>query len=418
MHWLLCAVCLLMKNGVAEKTGALTEALTTDDACMSNHLHQGPPAAVQAVQIATSLKLAQHPKDKQIEDYSSLHEATHGTSHTATRRNLGIQLASDNSVVADAQVAAYVRTYKQEMKSKQLIYWSHISKSSGTTLCRCGWRNGCKAFGEGKDSQHANCHPLYDWPHWGGGRKTWPVHRSHASDSCEGLSKHASEKKYTLEGNENFLISEGLCPQFWNAMIFREPIDRLLSHLAHLHKLTAEDKHWAEVPTGPEIWNPRNMTPEFVVDAAPIISNNYVIRSLLGKNVYLLPPGHINEMHLARAKQVLEQFDVLYVQDPPKLNQTVAYQNLVEDIELSMGWKCKEDALEYGGDTTAGFIAALRASWTKDDWKKLSDSNYYDIELYKHAALLNRIDKKVLNHPQFKLSLADVEPGKCGYLGK
>jgi len=413
MHWLLCAVCLLMKNGVAEKTGALTEALTTDDACMSNHLHQGPPAAVQAVQIATSLKLAQHPKDKQIEDYSSLHEATHGTSHTATRRNLGIQLASDNSVVADAQVAAYVRTYKQEMKSKQLIYWSHISKSSGTTLCRCGWRNGCKAFGEGKDSQHANCHPLYDWPHWGGGRKTWPVHRSHASDSCEGLSKHASEKKYTLEGNENFLISEGLCPNFWNAIIFREPIDRLLSHMALLYRQKAHDSYWAEVPTGPEAWNPSNITPEWVVGSTPILSNNYVIRSLLGKDVYLLPPGRINETHLEKAKQVLEQFDVVYVTTPSDDDAV-----LVEDIGLSLGWTCEAEPQKHGGNRSADFISQLRASWTEDDWKKLKASNYYDMELYKHAGLLYKIDNLVFRHPQFKRSLGSAEPGKCGYLDK
>jgi len=414
VRWLFCAVCLLLSKSVAEEVGTLTGALLADDACLSKHRHQGFPAAVQAVQIATHLRPAQHPQEKNTRDYLSLHRTIHGTGQRATRRQLGMQLALNESTVTDSQFATYAELYRQDLSSKQMIFWSHISKSSGTTFCHCGWQNGCRAYG--KDKMGSNCHPmqyLNDWPHWGGGSTWMKAGREQKYDTCKGLYEYVREHNYTLEGNENFLISEGLCPNFWNAIIFREPIDRLLSHMALLYRQKAHDSYWAEVPTGPEAWNPSNITPEWVVGSTPILSNNYVIRSLLGKDVYLLPPGRINETHLEKAKQVLEQFDVVYVTTPSDDDAV-----LVEDIGLSLGWTCEAEPQKHGGNRSADFISQLRASWTEDDWKKLKASNYYDMELYKHAGLLYKIDNLVFRHPQFKRSLGSAEPGKCGYLDK
>jgi len=133
---------------------------------------------------------------------------------------------------------------------------------------------------------------------------------------------------YTLEGNENFLLSEGLCPKLWNIIILRDPIDRLLAHLSHLREMSPDATFdFAEIPRGNSSWDPATLKPTYIFDTVPILSDNFVIRTLLGREVYLLPFGRINATHLELAKRVLEQFDTLYLMD----------ESLDEEIKMTLG---------------------------------------------------------------------------------
>merc|ERR1712187_1017270 len=85
-------------------------------------------------------------------------------------------------------------------------------------------------------------------------------------------------------------------------MLLRHPVARLVSFLSFFA---------VEGPIMSKITS--KVTPSQVFTNLPIVSNNFFIRSLLGKDVYHLPFGSTTSAHLEDAKQVLERFDVLLV---------------------------------------------------------------------------------------------------------
>mmetsp|Transcript_59373 Transcript_59373/g.141546 ORF Transcript_59373/g.141546 Transcript_59373/m.141546 type:complete len:430 (-) Transcript_59373:50-1339(-) len=337
-------------------------------------------------------------------DISKYLPSTTRKDHVAARRILAHEIhtanpdGSQNSKLGKL-VHEYAGIYANEFHDRLSVFFSHVSKSAGTTLCICGQRNGCVGSGmtKNKDPVMTNCHAGADDPNSPDDGPHWAAKKQHPAgfDTCAALAKYASTHKYTLEGNENWLIGEGICPQFWNVIVVRDPIDRLISHMQELSKLP-EHATSAEVVSGPTVWDPASpkLTPEFIFKNAPIISNNYYIRSLLGAETYKLPFGAINATHLEKAKRILDKFDLVLIQHP----------DLLEDLSDYIGWHCGASRRIAPDD----FGDGLRAAWDDAQWKKIEKHNALDMKLAAYAATLYRIDKLVMKHDSFKV------PSKCG----
>lgn len=332
--------------------------------------------------------------------------------HVALRRRIAatIHEADTSSVVNSRRmvqsIKAYASRYGHEIKSKTAIFFSHISKSAGTTFCICGQSNGCVGSGmaEGKDPVLENCHAGENDPHAPDDLPHWAakMQHPHEYDTCAGLQKYAIENRFTLEGNENWLIGDGLCPQFWNVIILRDPIDRLVSHLQELSRIPANTAS-SEVQTGPLAWNASKLTPEYVFQQVPILSDNFYTRSLLGAETYSLPLGALNQTHLERAKKVLEGFDLVLLLHP----------DLFENLHDFLGWSCSASRRVAPDD----FATALHSHWGEVEWKKVKARNALDIELAKHAASLFKLDQLVLNHEAFVVN-NECGDAECGFLCK
>jgi len=331
--------------------------------------------------------------------------------HIALRRRLAasIHSASTSSVVNSRRMSdsikLYANRYGREFNTKASIFFSHISKSAGTTFCICGQTNGCVGSGmrAGEDPVLENCHAgdnddaPDDLPHWAAKRQ-----HPDRFDTCEGLEKYARENQFTLEGNENWLIGEGLCPQFWNVIILRDPIDRLVSHLQELSRIPANTAS-SEVETGPLAWNATKLTPEYVFQQVPILADNFYTRSLLGAETYAMPLGSLNQSHLERAKKVIEGFDLVLVLHP----------GLLDDLQNYLGWSCSSSRRVAPDD----FSSALHSHWGDLEWKKVKSRNSLDIELVKYAVTLFKLDRLVLNHEAFNVP-SDCGNEECGFLCK
>ena len=219
--------------------------------------------------------------------------------HVLERRRIGH--AVEEGTATHEDVASYARLYQLEMSRRKVLYLLHISKTAGTFFCACGLSQGCKAI------QSENCHVEYDTPFWT--PETRPMQSlliSTRPSTCEGLAADYETRGLTLEANENFLLPQGLCHQFWNVIIVRDPLTRLFSHLSML---------WEESRSkGLSKYDPSTITVEQVFKQVPILSNNYYIRSLLGYDVYTLPSGAIRRTHVEKAKQRLRAFDVILIQ--------------------------------------------------------------------------------------------------------
>mmetsp|Transcript_2038 Transcript_2038/g.5170 ORF Transcript_2038/g.5170 Transcript_2038/m.5170 type:complete len:426 (+) Transcript_2038:100-1377(+) len=339
-----------------------------------------------------------------------------GDGHVAVRRRLGDAIAGANSSLSEQnqeELRKYGERYHAEFRARQAVFFSHVSKSAGTTFCACGMRSGCLGFGMDEESDPVlqNCHAgLWDKsapddsPHWGA-----EGNHPEQFDTCDGLAEYATSQNYTLEGNENYLISEGVCPQFWNVVILRDPIERLVSHLSELTRIP-EQSPWRfrEVRVGDALWNPHNLTPQTIFQEIPILSDNFYIRSLLGRDVYRLPFGAITEEHLEQAKKVVEKFDMVLLKS----------DNLMDEIQQLMGWTCHASRRMGQSDK---FAELLRTVWSPDAWAQVKKQNAFDVELVNHAQDLWKLDAQVFHQPIFAASAsssAQCSAGDCGYLCK
>jgi hypothetical protein len=315
-----------------------------------------------------------------------------GNSHVSVRRQLA--LAVQSGAYKDDDIAAYRTQYLSEMQARQAVYYLHVSKTAGTFLCDCGWLSGCKSFDKKNHTTCTlaldkttpggfgcgNCHAPFNWPAWTPRmmENTSLGVRNSALDTCAGTAEFLRYHNITVEGNERYLISEGLCPQFWNIMVLRSPQERLVSHLSMISEMFAN-----------QYFLPVNASLNDVNREIPGIANNFFIRSLLGKDVYELPLGQITTTHLEQAKRVLEEFDLVFVQS----------DTLAQRLKSRMGWSCPTAPSREG--TTDAYLTHLKQVWTPAEWEQLDENNKLDELLLNHARTLEEADQAVFDHPVF-----------------
>jgi len=322
--------------------------------------------------------------------------------HVLERRRIGDAVQGGTATHED--VASYARLYQLEMSRRKVLYLLHISKTAGTFFCACGVTQGCKAI------QSENCHVEYDMNFWfpqDPARWKQGLIISTRPSTCEGLAADYETRGLTLEANENFLLPQGLCHQFWNVIIVRDPLTRLFSFLSMTWERGLTD------------YDPSIITVEQVFKLVPVLSNNYYIRSLLGSDVYTLPSGAIRRTHLEKAKQRLHTFDVILIQQ--EQNDSL----LTSDINRRIGWSCQGDEIEklptssmatlWGGGTTS-YRETLRARWSDAEWGQLVAGNMLDTELQQYAISLERLDRHVFDHGAFVNTFSSRPKAGCGFL--
>jgi len=341
--------------------------------------------------------------DKKKPDKKKQHETVHHHDHhhyhqhIQERRQLGhkILLGQEGT---HREVEQYAKHYHQQLAKRDLMFYLHVSKTAGTFLCAAGAASGCEEeSGLGK-----NCHIDADQPDWLG---VLEATRTGRKESCHDLSLELAGRHLTLEGNENYLIAEGLCPQFWNFVVFRHPIARVLSHLSMLNGNQATWKDEPYKASHPPV------NPDALFKQLPILTNNYFIRVLLGSKVFGLPFGAITATHLEQAKHVIEGFDVLFVmdEDHPSL--------LESDLHRTLGWSSSGiNATESRVGETDEYRQLL--NWNRAQWDALEAANSLDLQLFQHAQALHHLDQQVFQHSAFSKLSAKMPTETCGFFGR
>lgn len=366
------------------------DALRADDTCAQ--VDGGRDCAVHALQLGTASSIARRvpglpngPAEERSERRPQAALPKHRLALTTDRRALANSLLN---VDADA-IASYATRYLQAFSEGQAVFFHHISKSAGTNVCVCGFFSGCQPA---LPVRKTNCHARFDAPLWNGG------YRQNNSMTCQQLAAYNEQHLYTLEGNENYLIPDGLCPQFWNIIVLRDPVERLISHLAMCLMFPTSGGDWCWRRHSGQAW-PGRITAGWVFKAQPIISDNFYIRSLLGSEVYNLPFGSIGRDHLVRARQVLARFDVVYTLDG----------DLNRDLRLSLGWTCDPNAVLESSPFAKRWLATKLGS---AGLMRLKRQNRFDSMLFAHARELANRDRSVFEHHAFQ-SVVDRDMAQC-----
>lgn len=337
------------------------------------------------------------------------------TMHIQWRRKIGARMFIAETDEQDGwiqdNVSQYAATYMRELKHRTSILVSDVSKSGGVEFCKCGFQAGCR----GDPTHNLQC--TAGLP---SAKKTNQELLSKASD-CGRLSRWHEKYSITLQDldtrdlflkaakkQQHFpLINGGLCHEFWNVIVLRDPINRLVAQLSLLN-MTGKS----------EIWNPHHVTPQILFDTVPIISNNFYIRSLIGAKGFQLPFNATTEEHLEEAKHILEGFDLVLMKT----------SSLRDELYGFMGWDCDhhEDKPERAAvPFVRGYFERLIKLWSLDQWQKVREANNHDFQLVKYARQLDRLDKKVFRHPYFTYFAHSIQykscqnaTGTCGYMCK
>jgi len=344
-----------------------------------------------------------------------------------------------------------VRLSLQVMQSK-IKSFLHVSKSGGSWLCRCAKEEGHQYSVPQKDNSCWS-RELADGPRWipatslnltGNATinadKIWWLDSFRQKPSCAKRYKIASRFKWALLMNENYMqttesvaadpsvplkynkLEEIPCTQFSHSIQFRQPMERLLSHYRHFFntKVLLTKKLRVRAPCS-------------VAEMAklmPSVSNNYYIRSILGKSVWKLGLGLVNRTHLHQAKQsLIRHFDAVLVLEEEPLRfftmQTMLGLNgsmcsLVDKRNSTKLFGLDDFAHGAGvnADTTAVALDCQReatlgmrdgnksmAFWSRfhnavtrvpGEWESLQSLNELDMELYAFARDIGKLDRMAL----------------------
>ncbi|EFJ42749.1 hypothetical protein VOLCADRAFT_107097 [Volvox carteri f. nagariensis] len=204
----------------------------------------------------------------------------------------------------EAQLVASIsqllfKLHHRAAQTKRIIEFFHVSKSGGTSFCQLAKMNGCRT--QSFNSQR-NCMIKYFR-----------------------FNFYANE--LVMHDHNRSWVGVHPCREFLNVVIFREPQSRVVSHMQNILKeyvIYYNQSLW-------QAFNP-NSVDQWRTLAVPVF-DNYVVRSLLGGQVYNMPWGDVNHTHLLGAKIVTLQFEVL-------LSLAPETSELTRDIfGLGLGWQ-------------------------------------------------------------------------------
>lgn len=223
---------------------------------------------------------------------------------------------------------------------KSIIYWLHVSKSGGTWFCQCGKIAGRKgAFGRTKNciTQEEHKPAWYDLKLRKRARKWLPSFaldpRGKAKGSCTSLERALADSDF--EANEGWLPRMrdqqvvGLCAQFRNIVLLREPVSRAVSFCREL---------WQHPLNQNNI--PVNFTwPDFLrgcVNEESLVPNDNVLTRVLGGQwAFSQGFGQLNRSHFEAAMAVLHGFDDVVISDGAP-----AGLSLEKQVQVRLGWNC------------------------------------------------------------------------------
>ena len=228
--------------------------------------------------------------------------------------------------------------------SEKPVMFVHISNSGGTAACNSVSGGGVRVTLEG--NCNLMCNMPWLWSRYYKGPGEWTRSEMMTLNSCnrneehvqnmmvderdcEAMAKYAEKWKFRILFREMVLAETGeeandftICPQFRYVMFFKDPIKRYESELSIRHgfdganatkrfveKSYAGEDNGERAWFGPSLLNMREGLGH-IMPGTPGI-NNFVTRTLLGPDVFTLPPKKITEEHLDRARAILSKFEAV-----------------------------------------------------------------------------------------------------------
>eukprot|EP00450_Noctiluca_scintillans_P035351 CAMPEP_0194551768 /NCGR_PEP_ID=MMETSP0253-20130528/96383_1 /TAXON_ID=2966 /ORGANISM="Noctiluca scintillans" /LENGTH=402 /DNA_ID=CAMNT_0039399229 /DNA_START=672 /DNA_END=1877 /DNA_ORIENTATION=- len=304
-------------------------------------------------------------------------------------------------------------------KASKPIWFLHTSKNAGTFFCGCAnqFLNISLPHNVG-----INCHFLdEDRPMWGHQNvssyalfSTSDPHTSH----CAMMSAEFEQRGIDVEGDENVLPTGAdtyFCPGMRTVAFLRNPITRFFSMLQQMRVseekmllLTRDDGAEFKqrgidvegVRTVAFLRNPITrffsmlqqigvseekmllLTSRIMDETWPALTNNFVVRSLLGFHVFEMPLLALRDEDMERAKARLSSFDYIFFVDA----------HLSHNLDVRLGWTCdhvegRHSSAEGG---TQGLANRMREA-LGGSYNELAMMMGLDQQLLDHGRVLNFI---------------------------
>lgn len=256
------------------------------------------------------------------------------------------------------------RIARPQSASRAPLYLLHVSKAGGTSLCSLSHYNRCLE------------HPVANNCWIPGAGPVWFASFRHTEATCKDYGAVLDEHKLDLIANEGYLDGgvDGGTPELCSEMLYitmlRDPMSRVMSHMfqAGVKPAGFTREQYAELAV------------EERINAKPEIASNYMTRVMLGKEAYYSPLGELTTEDARKASILLGQFDVVLILEHKRWTGPV--------IENMLGWWNSSDLDRKHGRKSHG----SRPPLTKEDEKRISDANMLDVELYKVALILFKLD--------------------------
>ncbi|KAG2433279.1 hypothetical protein HXX76_008346 [Chlamydomonas incerta] len=294
---------------------------------------------------------------------------------------------------------------------KGVMEFLHVSKSGGTSWCHIAQLNGCvterydqsyvcqiKAFDDKvrwlNMSYHMQQVPVYRVPRYVLNRfsRFGNFRRSHVVAACR--ARHAIvhhhdynyySNEYTVHGGHEGPANAHMCPDMFNAVVMRDPLKRLVSHMKFIMWTMSGDRGYNDTQLFNMMYG--NRTADFWQHLGPAVVDNYFIRSLLGEVAFHAPVGGISRDMLALAEQVLAQFDLVMV-----LEQDVEIRNLI--LYYGVGWKHTLEEV-HDKDAAVREREFNTTAYIPPDVGALLTAQSLDVELYEFSKTLALLDPVV-----------------------
>ena len=361
--------------------------------------------------------------------------------------------SSEIQTKVDSILTTLFDLHRQSSATRGAIQFIHVSKSGGTNLCMCAEANGCSS--ESFD-ERLNClvRDFNDQPRWvpktlhiylmrKAGKEVhfpWFVNfgpKRQTEVSCQQRAEHlrnvsvmavtvcpqilidlsssSHQMSWNFHANEFTLPNdeEGMCQEFVNLMILRDPIKRLGSQIGWIQKLYKEVLNYEDNTTSFDISTLfEGRTASFWEELVPAAVNNYYIRSLLGPRFFESPILPINSTHIHIAMREVLQHDLLLILEKKELNDLV--------LQVGLGWeKSIQDAHIR---SSSDMKDEIQMPINYDD---LIERNNPDVEVYRLAEQLQLMDLVMLGFAR-KLepvmrdlqSVKDPQERACGYVSQ
>lgn len=303
----------------------------------------------------------------------------------------------------------YFSWYIEAARRKEVLYFHHISKAGGSGVCSQAWLNGCRPPGDltlpkwapvppeaeivgGGNCWSGNFSDRFTW---------WPNAKRSPPDSlysCEKRLEFTRKTGLNMMANEGYLVEgedESPCgDRFLSLSMVREPISRVLSHVAHMttgnwHLEEASEcfKNKAKVSL--------RETPLKDIDLPCfmrvhyITTNNYMVRMMTGSRGFSKKPGKVSRQDLEAAKSTLSRFDVLLVLRSQREHVFPTDLSLFEKIGL--GFLVRDRPSHVPNKRAYGF------GLKPEEERFLRRYNEMDIELFELAEDLYELDSLAYN---------------------
>ncbi|GLC36550.1 hypothetical protein PLESTM_000459100 [Pleodorina starrii] len=287
----------------------------------------------------------------------------------------------------------------------------HVSKSGGTSWCHIAQLNGCtterydnayvcqiKKFDDKVRWLNMTFHmlqvPVYRVPQYVLKRfsRFGTFRKNHELAACGVRSRLVSARnynyysnEYTVHGGHKGVENAHICGNFFNAIIIRDPLKRLVSHMKFVMWTMSGDRGYNDTLLFNRMY--ANRTSSFWQALGPAMVDNYFVRSLLGEKAFHAPVGGVSREMLRLAEHVLAQFDLVLV-----LEQDIEIRNLI--LLYGVGWT---HTLEEVHDKNSNEREAQfnTSSYLPADLHKLLGGQGVDLELYGFARTLALLDPVV-----------------------